>query len=145
MTSALRVRSFATARPVRMDATPFEVHSFSQAISIAPLQVHYYSEHGYCVGVSRRSATASEGLVKSSYVAARAGFEPATLRTKDAESTKGPPRFCATTQVPMQEPCLPKIAISQISLLREENRPNLPMFVATECFYADSILCYYTY
>src|SRR6218665_2442177 len=35
---------------------------FIQDISIAPLQVHYYSEalptqHGYCVGVSRRSAT----------------------------------------------------------------------------------------
>ena len=38
------------------------VHSFIQAISIAPLQVHYLSEvlptqHGYCVWVSRRSAT----------------------------------------------------------------------------------------
>src|SRR6218665_401139 len=42
------------------------VHSFIllfiQAISIAPLQVRYYSEvlptqHGYCVGVSRRSAS----------------------------------------------------------------------------------------
>src|SRR6218665_670439 len=37
-------------------------HSFIQVISIAPLQVRYYSEapptkHGYCVGVSRRSAT----------------------------------------------------------------------------------------
>ena len=34
---------------------------FIQAISIAPLQVHYYSaalptQHGYCVGASRRSA-----------------------------------------------------------------------------------------
>src|SRR6218665_1713563 len=38
------------------------VHSFIQTISIAPLQVHFYSEalptqHGYCAGVSRRSAT----------------------------------------------------------------------------------------
>src|SRR6218665_1124830 len=37
-------------------------HSFIQTISIAPLQVHVYSEalptkHGYCAGVSRRSAT----------------------------------------------------------------------------------------
>jgi len=36
--------------------------SFIQAISIASLQVHYYSEalptqHGYCAGVSRWSAT----------------------------------------------------------------------------------------
>jgi len=35
---------------------------YIQTISIAPLQVHYYSEalptrHGYCVRVSRRSAT----------------------------------------------------------------------------------------
>ena len=44
----------------------FDIHSlipsFIQAISIAPLQVHYYSEalprqHGYCAGISRRSAT----------------------------------------------------------------------------------------
>ena len=38
------------------------IHSFIQAISIAPLQVCYYSEalptqHGYCAGVSRWSAT----------------------------------------------------------------------------------------
>ena len=37
-------------------------HSFIQAISMVPLQVHYYSEalpaqHGYCVVVSCRSAT----------------------------------------------------------------------------------------
>src|SRR6218665_2367921 len=38
------------------------IHSFIQTISIAPLQVHVYSaalstQHGYCAGVSRRSAT----------------------------------------------------------------------------------------
>src|SRR6218665_2860251 len=38
------------------------IHSFIQATSIVPLQVLYYSEplhtqHGYCAGVSRRSAT----------------------------------------------------------------------------------------
>src|SRR6218665_2438554 len=37
-------------------------HSFIQTISIAPLQVQYYPEalptqHGYCTGISRRSAT----------------------------------------------------------------------------------------
>src|SRR6218665_581244 len=36
-------------------------------------------------------ATASEGLAKSPYVAARVGFEPSTLRTKDAELTTEPP------------------------------------------------------
>src|SRR6218665_815902 len=38
------------------------IHSFIQTISIAPLQVHFYSEalptqQGYFAGVSRRSAT----------------------------------------------------------------------------------------
>jgi len=38
---------------------------FIETISIAPLQVHYYSQalptqHGYCAGVSRRSATGNE-------------------------------------------------------------------------------------
>jgi len=37
------------------------IHSFIQTISIAPLQVHYYSEalstqHGYSAGISHRSA-----------------------------------------------------------------------------------------
>src|SRR6218665_3332034 len=74
--------------------------SFIQDIYIAPLQVHYYSEalptqHGYCVGVSRRSAqaTASEGLAHGPYVVTRAGFEPTILRTKGDESTKEPPHL----------------------------------------------------
>jgi len=38
------------------------IHSFIQAISTAPLQVHYYSEvlptqHEYCAGISRQSAS----------------------------------------------------------------------------------------
>ena len=37
-------------------------------------------------------ATASEGLANGSYVAARAGFEPATLRLKGVTSTNVPPR-----------------------------------------------------
>src|SRR6218665_3660935 len=41
--------------------------SFIQTISIAPLQAHFYSEalptqHGYCAGVSRRSATGNSEL-----------------------------------------------------------------------------------
>src|SRR6218665_305546 len=36
-------------------------------------------------------AIASKGLAQGPYVAAKAGFEPATLRTKDAESTNVPP------------------------------------------------------
>ena len=72
--------------------------SFIQAISMAPLQVNYYSRH------SRHStdtvlefhaealqATASEGLAQCLYVAARAGFEPATFQAKGVESTNEPP------------------------------------------------------
>jgi len=58
-------------------------HSLIQAISIAPLQVHYYSEalptqHGYFVGVHAEvpQAIASEGLAQGPYAAARAGFDP---------------------------------------------------------------------
>src|SRR6218665_1621808 len=77
------------------------IHSFiHSAISIAPLQVLYYSEaplptvqHGYCIGVSRRSAqaTAGKGLAQGPYMAARAGVEPTTLRLKAIDSTKAPP------------------------------------------------------
>ena len=35
-------------------------------------------------------ATVSEGLAQGPYVAARAGFEPTTLRTKGIDSTKAP-------------------------------------------------------
>src|SRR6218665_1118405 len=51
-------------------------------------------QHGYCIGVSRRSAqaTAGKGFVKGPYVAAKAGVEPTTLRLKVIVSTKAPPR-----------------------------------------------------
>jgi len=55
-------------------------YSFIQAISVAPLLVHYFSEalptqHVYCAGVSclGPQATASYGLAKGPYVAARTG------------------------------------------------------------------------
>src|SRR6218665_1184098 len=56
------------------------------------LQVRCYSEalptqHGYCVGVSRRQATASEEIAQGPYVAASARFEHTTLRTIGDEST----------------------------------------------------------
>src|SRR6218665_456888 len=51
-------------------------------------------QHGYCIGVSRRSAqaTAGKGLAQGSYVGAIAGVEPTTLRLKVIVSTKAPPR-----------------------------------------------------
>src|SRR6218665_1258283 len=65
----LKVNSFIHSfRPFLMNAhTHTLIHSFIQIISIAPLQVHVYSEalptqHGYCAGVSRRSATGNCGL-----------------------------------------------------------------------------------
>ena len=47
-----------------------------------------------CAGVSRRSAqaTVSKGLAKGSYVAARAGVEPTTLRLRIIDLTNAPPR-----------------------------------------------------
>jgi len=79
-----------------------DFHSLIQAISIAPLQVHYYSEtlstqHGYCFEVHAKApqAIASEVLAQGTYVAARAGYEPMTLWTKGDESMKPPrPTIC---------------------------------------------------
>src|SRR6218665_1331470 len=45
------------------------------------------------VAVISLLATASEGLAQGPYVAARAGFEPTTLRTKGVESTNEPLRL----------------------------------------------------
>ena len=42
-------------------------------------------------------ATASEGLSQGHYEAARAGFEPTTLRTKGVESTNAPPHPTTAT------------------------------------------------
>ena len=46
-------------------------------------------QHGYCIGVSRRSTqvTAGKGLAQGLYVAVRAEVEPKTLRLKVIDST----------------------------------------------------------
>ena len=51
-------------------------------------------QHGYCIGVSRRSAQAivSKGLAQGPYVAARAGVELTTLRLKVINSYNAPLR-----------------------------------------------------
>ena len=56
-------------------------------------------QHGYCIGVSRRSAQATlgKGLAQGPYMVARAGVEPTTLRLKATDSTKVPP--CPTTSI----------------------------------------------
>ena len=71
------------------------IHSFVQVISVAFLQVRYYSEalptqHKYCVAVSLGSATGHCELrtfPNTSHVTARAGFKPTTLRSKGFESS----------------------------------------------------------
>src|SRR6218665_623612 len=81
----------------------FELHSFILVISIAPLQVHYYSEalpttarKLYQSFKPNRTATVGKGLAEGPYMAARARVEPTTLRLKAIDSTKAPP--CPTTQ-----------------------------------------------
>ena len=61
------------------------IHSFIQAISIAPLQVHCYSEALLIQDEFHAEAplaAVSEGLSQGPYVAARAVVEPMTIRTK---------------------------------------------------------------
>src|SRR6218665_1974849 len=75
------------------------IHSFILDISIAPLQVHYYSEALptaaliLCQSKHAKAlqTTVSEGLAQGPYVAARVGFRPATLRTQGTELTAEPP------------------------------------------------------
>ena len=71
---------------------------FIPDISIAPIQVHYYSEAlptTLLSDLSHRSATNNcESLAQGPYVAARVGSEPATLRMQGTEPTTKPP--CST-------------------------------------------------
>src|SRR6218665_990937 len=68
----------------------YSIHSLIPVISIAPLQVHYYSKAiptTALILLTRRNATGnlSEGLLQVE-------FEPATLRTRGTELTAEPPR-----------------------------------------------------
>src|SRR6218665_1382936 len=94
----LRINSSDSVHLRNIGPTVLFIYSFIQAISIASLQVHYYSEalptqHVHCAGISHRSAkgTVSEELAQDPYLAARAGVKPMTLRTKSVDSTKAPP------------------------------------------------------
>ena len=77
------------------------IHSFNLAISIAPLQVLYYSDALqttahilYRSFTPKRTlqATISKGLSQGPYGAARAGVEPTTLRLRVIDLTNAPPR-----------------------------------------------------
>src|SRR6218665_1581169 len=69
---------------------------FIHYISIMPLQVHYNSEALPTTVIDTVSefhaeapqATVSEGLAQGPYVAARAGFEPTTLRSAAIDFTQ---------------------------------------------------------
>src|SRR6218665_390694 len=70
-----------------------------QAISIAPLQGHYYSEAGASLSsrcqilcLSFTPKCHRQLRIKDLPKVARAGFEPTTLRAKGEESTNEPPR-----------------------------------------------------
>src|SRR6218665_523348 len=87
---------------------------FIHTISIAPLQVHFYSEalptqHGYCAEVSRRSATGNCELGTCRrvpiYVAVGAGIEPTTLRLKAIDSTNAPPRPTSCVKLQKKYEC----------------------------------------
>ena len=66
-----------------------------------PLQVHYYTEALLTTAIQlcrslyteALQATVSEGLAQGLYMAARAEFEPTTLRSKGIDSTNAPPRL----------------------------------------------------
>src|SRR6218665_1899785 len=91
---------------LHMHVDPRPIHSFLPDISVAPLQVHYYSllrgAPDYSIDtvaeLTRRSATGNCELrtCQGSYVAARMGFEPATLRTQGTEVSTEPPRPTST-------------------------------------------------
>src|SRR6218665_3016702 len=75
------------------------IHSFIRPFLYRPFkffttQRRSRLQHGYCIGVSRRSAqaTAGKGLAQGPYVMARVGVEPTTLRLKVIDSTKAPSR-----------------------------------------------------
>ena len=67
-------------------------HFYSATLSTTT-QRRSQLQHGYFIGVSRRSAqaTAGKGLSQGPYMVARAGVEPTTLRLKAIDSTKAPP------------------------------------------------------
>src|SRR6218665_2334123 len=122
-------------------------------IYIAPLQVRYYSEalltqHGYCAGVSRQSATGNCELrtfPRFLYVAARVGFEPTTLRSICFDSTNAPPRpICSSCRIsPRQILAFSVIAHSILnSLLFKIRLPpkSSSLLLCTSCSNANVIV-----
>src|SRR6218665_612108 len=84
------------------------IHSFR--LCIVPLQVQYYSE-ALPFHAEAPQANASEGLTQGPFVAARAEFEPTTLRTKGDESTN------EATNLPMRHHAMYNIYNIQLYLI----------------------------
>ena len=78
-------------------------------------------QHGYCIGVSCRSAqaTVSKGLAQGPYVAARARVEPTTLQLGVIDLTNPPPRptFVCTCSRSMQ--------FSSLHILQNKTLPSI--------------------
>src|SRR6218665_367324 len=73
------------------------VHTFIQTISIAPLQVHSYSEalpthHEYCAGASRQSATGNCKLRTCPRSLPKWRLERDSNISKGFDTTNAPPR-----------------------------------------------------
>src|SRR6218665_3916362 len=103
------------------------IHSFIRAISIAPLQVLYYSEAlPTTARILYRSFTPmrkgnciSKGLAHGSYVRARAGVEPTTPRLKVIVSTKALPRSTIPTTNSNNDNTINKSSQAKFCLLHE--------------------------
>ena len=80
MTACLRLEPYCIVLYLSIPISAFQKRSRRQLTL-------WHSLHAEALPV-----TASEGLAQGPYVAARTGFELATLRSKDIDSTNAPPR-----------------------------------------------------
>src|SRR6218665_2097719 len=84
---------------------PRFIHSFwpflYRLFKSTTTQRHSRLQHGFCIGVSRRSAWAIVGkeLAQGPYVADTAGVEPITLRLRVIDLTNAPPRPTTMTHI----------------------------------------------
>jgi len=99
--AAIVISEAATAATAEDNGEHWFINKWGLELKVKSSTAHRRSrlQHGYCIGVSRRSAQATVGkeLAKGPYMVARAEVEPTTLRLKAIDSTKAPP--CLT-------PCL---------------------------------------
>src|SRR6218665_1660122 len=108
--------------PIESSINQAFIHSFrpflKRPFKSSTTQRHSRLQHGYYIGVSRRSAqaTAGKGLAQSPYMAVRAGVEPTTLRLRVIASTNAPP--CPILKRLVQWPSGPKAEIRLYDLFK---------------------------